>query len=184
MTNIFENKLTRYAVIACGILVAVTVACVIARKVLDNNNTTHAYDIARRLGYTDQSLLVSHESCWDLGSSCGVFIYYTSDKSLTEFTTEVDALGFSSIISSQIGGSVIFTNINSFTEKILTVDGINPFGTLTPARMPKAREWTIREQSGRKIHISHFDIVNSEGVYKLDNNKIEKNIVMVIFETK
>jgi hypothetical protein len=183
MMTLFENKLTRYALIACGILVAAILACVIARKGVDTNNTNYAYDIARRLGYTDQSLLVFHHSCWDVG--CGIFIHYTTHQSANEFTDSVNRLMFSGgPPMNSISSPVIFTDINTFTNNTLTVDGNTPFGNPNIKNTPKERRWRLKDQTGRIFNIKYYNLLETGGVYELNGKRVTGNIVTIILQTR
>src|SRR5438874_240291 len=109
MTNFFENKAAKYALIACSFLIIGIVACVVTFKIIEKRNVDYTYAIARRLGYTDTAQIAFYKTCWDAGSSCGMFLHFTTNKSFDEFKKGVDGQGFHTVFLDDFDGSNLFT---------------------------------------------------------------------------
>jgi hypothetical protein len=57
-----------------------------------------------------------------------------------------------------ISSPVIFTDINTFTNNKLTVDGNTPFGNPSIEKLPKERNWLLKDQAGRIFYISYLGL--------------------------
>src|SRR4051812_9341951 len=123
MTNLFREQSSKYTFIACSLLIIAILACVVSFKVIEKRNVDDTYAIARSLGYTDTAKIAFYKTCWDVGSRCGMFLHFTTNKSADEFKKEVDNLGFQTSFSSYNDGSFLFTELNNGAKIHITVDG-------------------------------------------------------------
>ena len=147
--------------------------------------TDDVYEVARQLGYTEQTHLVQTEQCWDIfPSHCGVFIHFTTDMSLDQYEEFVDMLNFSEDWFGEIDGYSIFTNINLESDRTLTANGNDGLANRLAIRKPLAYQWSLTDGQNRNWNIYFYQTAGDENEYKIDDQLLFGNIVTVMLQTK
>jgi hypothetical protein len=185
MHVLFQNKKVRCALLACGLLIAMMLACVSYFKIVDSNTTRYTYDIAGRLGYTESALLFANTYCWDIESECGKFIHFTTNKSFDEFEKDVERLNFTTRSLSPSGGFYVFNDINFYSERKLTLDGIDARGLANiNMQAPTAWEWRLTDQNSEELTIRFYETAKHKAIYQIGDERIHGNIVTVMLKTR
>ena len=155
------------------------------QKLIESRNTDATYEVARTFGYTDAAKIAFYETCWDMQSSCGMYLLFTTNKTLNQFKQDVQTRYPQSGDAHAIDGSSLLTAINSSTRRTLTINGNDGrnLGRLqiTP---PFAEGWLFTDQIGKKIAIRIYEVAQESEIYEVDGERIANNIVMVMIRTR
>ena len=169
--------------ISIGAVIGILIlACLLFFAFAHKQNADRLYTIANTLGYQDASFIAQESHCWDLWS-CGMFLYYTTDRPQADFARSVNALNFQGI-TAPISSSFLFTEINRHTNRKITIDGDDLAHSIpNTAKGPTVTYWILRTKDGKDITIEFYELHHEKAVYAIDGQIIHSNIVIIMIRT-
>jgi hypothetical protein len=142
------------------------------------------YAIATQLGHTSQSHLAQVEACWDLQSHCGIFVYYTVEANRETFQADVERLEMEEVMSRDVDGRQLFTNINTHSTETLTVNGEDMRSPSAPEELiPRAYEWWVVNEDEQNVFITLYT-TDPLQQYALNGQSVNQNIVSVMLQIR
>lgn len=138
---------------------------------------------AKELGYTEESHLAQYKDCWGvLSSNCGQVLYYTTFLNKKDFQLKINNISPAMELPQSVDGYTIF-DINLITPYVLTINNISDSTNRVLTPRPKAYKWRFRK-GGKDWVISFYEIANDGQNYKIDNQPIGGNIIVIMLRTK
>jgi len=140
--------------------------------------------IATEVGNTPQSQLAAFEKCWDIGSHCGLMIYFTTTHTRETLGNQVVQLGLAEVLTRDVDGRSLFTDLNMSSTHVLTVNGQRGTSQLLPSDLtPVGYEWWLTTRDGQNLFVALYT-TNPAHQYAFDGQPFESNVIGVMLQTR
>ena len=140
--------------------------------------------IAAEIGNTPQSHLAEFEKCWDIGSHCGIMIYFTTKSTRELLSDQVARLRLKEVLTRDVDGRTLFTDLNMSSTHVLTVNGQRGTSQPLPSDLtPVAYEWWLTTQDGQNLFVALYT-TNPAQQYAFDGQPLEDNVIGVMLQTR